>query len=146
MGSRVDYRMVSALRESGLEYREIAERCQCSASTVEKACRKLGLPRRSAGPQRPIDVPLLFRLWSDGVPSAEIAVTIGVCMSTLHAMRKRYGLPKRQQVRRVVTVDPTPDELEVRKRECREKHFAQRRGETDETSRIKVWRHNGGAA
>jgi len=101
---------------------------------VEHVCQRMGLPRRSAGPQKPIDVPLMYRMWTEGVPSQVIAERLGVCMSTLHALRQRHKLPQRALVRRVQPKDPTPEELESRKAECRAKHFAQRRGESYETT------------
>ena len=134
MGQQVDYQQIVQLRDGGMRHADIATRLGCCVSTVEHVCRRLGLPRRSAGPQKPIDVPTMYRMWTDGVPSQVIAERLGVCMSTLHALRKRHKLPKRAVVRRVTPKDPTPEELQVRARECREKHFAQRRGESDETT------------
>ena len=134
MGQRVDQQQIVQLRDGGMKHDDIATRLGCCVSTVEHVCRRLGLPRRSAGPQKPIDVPSMYRMWTDGVPSQVIAERLGVCMSTLHALRQRHKLPKRAVVRRVTPKDPTPEELQVRARECREKHFAQRRGESDETT------------
>ena len=134
MAKAVDYQQIVQLRDGGMRHDDIAARLGCCVSTVEHVCRRLGLPRRSAGPQKPIDVALMYRMWTEGVPSQVIAERLGVCMSTLHALRQRHKLPKRSVVRRVKPKDPTPEELQVRARECREKHFAQRRGESDETT------------
>ena len=134
MAKRVDQQQIVQLRDGGMKHDDIATRLGCCVSTVEHVCRRLGLPRRSAGPQKPIDVALMYRMWTEGVPSQVIAERLGVCMSTLHALRQRHKLPKRAVVRRVTPKDPTPEELETRKAECRAKHFAQRRGESDETT------------
>ena len=134
MPRRVDYQQIVQLRDGGMKHAAIAARLGCCVSTVEHVCQRMGLPRRSAGPQKPIDVPTMYRMWTEGVPSQVIAERLGVCMSTLHALRQRHKLPQRALVRRVQPKDPTPEELETRKAECRAKHFAQRRGESDETT------------
>jgi hypothetical protein len=39
-----------------------------------------------------------------------------------------------------VLKDPTPQEIEERARECRERHYAQRRGESEHASKFRIWR------
>ena len=92
-----------------------------------------------------VDVPKLFRLWSDdGMTRTEIARELGVTASQLTLLASRHSLRARKRQQRAFTMcDPTPEELEVLKAECRERHFAQRRGETEETTL--QWRKCGGA-
>lgn len=93
---------------------------------------------------RRIDVELLFRLWADSTLNrTQIASLLGVGQTALRGAEARYGLPKRSWPAGDCTkriVDPTPEEIRDRKREMRRKHFAMRRAETDECTRIKVWR------
>lgn len=84
--------------------------------------------------RRQIDVPMLFRLWTDKTLEVrEIASRLDVSSSTVIKEAARRGLPKRRQ--RVTTKDfvddePTPEmvaEYERRKAEVREKHIADMR-------------------
>lgn len=84
--------------------------------------------------RRQIDVPMLFRLWTDQTLEVrEIAARLDVCASTVIKEAGRRGLPRRR--RRVTTKpfvddEPTPEmiaEYERRKVEVREKHFADMR-------------------
>ena len=145
MGARVDYGDVKRLREAGLRNNEIAVRLKCCESTVERAAMKMGLPKKTTSPAKRIDVPLLHKLWASEMAFPDIAVALGVSSTTLYTLRKTHGLPRRPHgnVTRLPDVDPTPAELEERKRQCRERHYAQRRGETEQTTL--QWR-NGGAA
>ncbi len=145
MGARVNYGDVKRLREAGLRNNEIAVRLGCCESTVERAAAQLGLSRKSTSPAKRIDVTLLHKLWASDMSFPDIAVALRVSSTTLYTLRKIHGLPKRQHgnVMRLPDADPTPAELEERKRQCRERHFAQRRGETDETTL--QWRKCGGA-
>ena len=143
MGARINYGDVKILRNAGLRNNEIAVRLGCCESTVERAAAKLGLPKKSNSPAKRIDVPLLHRLWASGAAFHDIAVALNVSLTTLRTLRKTHGLPKRLNIngKRRVEVDPTPAELEQRARECRERHYAQRRGETGETTL--QWRRGG---
>ena len=147
MGDRIDYEEMRRLRDAGLSNREIAQQLECSESSVQKVARRLGFPKRSEGRAKPIDVPLLFRLWAEGVGTDEIAVQLGVSISTLWLLRKRHALPPRTPRERAARAmnDPTPEEIADRARECHERHYAERRGESGEASRIKTWRHGGAA-
>jgi hypothetical protein len=64
----------------------------------------------------------------------DLACHFGCSVSTIDGLRVQFGLPKRKTCRwrrRQVEVDPTPEEIEVRKAECRARHMAQRRNEPD---------------
>lgn len=73
------------------------------------------------------DVPELFRLWTAGLTMDDIAGEFGVSRTVIRAWRQRYKLPPRRSRFARVEVDPTPDELEQRKREIRERHLAEMR-------------------
>lgn len=145
MGARINYGDVKRLREAGLRNNEIAVRLGCCESTVERAASKLGLPKKSTSPTKRIDVPLLHKLWASDMPFPDIAVALGVSSTTLYNLRTTHGLPKRKHGNsaRSLDIDPTPAELEERMRQCRERHYAQRRGESAETTL--QWRQGGSA-
>lgn len=145
MGARVDRGEIRRLREEGLRNCDIAQRLGCCESTVDQAVRKMNLARRSSGPRKPIDVPLLFELWSTDLSYMEIAQRMGVSVSTIALLRKHHGLPLRMQRRKEsVTDDPTPAEIEERSRQCRERHYAQRRSEKECNTSSKVSKWNMG--
>jgi hypothetical protein len=83
----------------------------------------------------------LRQMWDAGVPADVIAAHLGIRRQRLHELRREHGIPDRACKFRKRLADPTPDEIAERARECRERHYAERRAEKDETSRIKVWRH-----
>ena len=70
------------------------------------------------------DVPELFRLWSNGVTMDAIADHFGASRTVIRAWRQRYKLPPRRSRFARVEIDPTPDEIEQRKLEVRERHLA----------------------
>ena len=79
-----------------------------------------------------IDVPRLFELWSNPALSrSEIAHLLGVGSTALHRAVSRYKLPSRNVLAsaRRARRDPTPEEIAIRARECRERHYAERRRE-----------------
>jgi hypothetical protein len=89
-----------------------------------------------------IDVPLLFRLWADhAVSREEIASRLGVAVSTLGKIQARHKLPMRpvDKRRRRPQPDPTLDEIEERARECRERHYENRRCESEDATRKRIW-------
>ena len=143
MAHRIDYTEMKRLRESGICNAEIAARLNCSEDSIRLAVRRFGWSRRKPGQPRPVDVPTLFRLWHSDMDTADIAVALGVSLSTLHSLRMRHKLPKRPRASVTVVADPTPDEIAERARECRERHYAERRGETGETTL--QWRRGGAA-
>ena len=92
-------------------------------------------------PRREIDVPRLFELWHDATLSRrEIGIAIGVSQSCLSKTAAKLGLPKRETVHCAAN-DPTPEEIRERARQCRERHYAERRGENDRTTRKRRQRH-----
>ena len=95
---------------------------------------------------RPVDVVKLCALWADAsVPRVEVAKRLRVSSSQLVRLVRRYKLPPRpHEHNRASSIDPTPDEIAERARQCRERHYAQRRAEGDETTRTKIWKWNAG--
>ena len=87
------------------------------------------------------DIEELRRQWDAGVPADAIAAHLGIRRHKLHELRRLHGIADRECKYRKRPADPTPEEIEERARECRERHYAERRAEKDETSRIKAWRH-----
>jgi hypothetical protein len=79
-------------------------------------------------------------LWASEIETPEIAVRLGCSVSTLYLLRDRHKLPPRPRTRAMVLIDPTPQEIAERARECRERHYAQRRGESEHASKFRVWR------
>ena len=140
MARRVDYVELTRLRNLGMPYSEIATLLQCCVSSVERATARLDLERRQRGPRRDIDVPVLHSLWASELELPEIAVRLGCSVSTLYMLRDRHKLPLRPRMRVTVLTDPTPQEIEERARECRERHYAQRRGEGEYATKFRVWR------
>lgn len=75
-------------------------------------------------------VPQLHALWAAGLPVREIAAALGLPETTVSTLRARHKLPiRKRKYAPPVRTDPTPDEIRARARECRRKHFAQRRAE-----------------
>lgn len=75
------------------------------------------------------------RVWEAGELSrTEMAIHFGCSVSSIDNLRITLGLKKRKRtpwrVRQVIP-DPTPEEIAERARECRERHFAERRSEPD---------------
>jgi DNA-binding CsgD family transcriptional regulator len=140
MARRVDYVELTRLRGLGILNSEIAIRLGCSVSSVERAAARLDLERRQHGPRRDIDVPVLHTLWASELEMPEIAVRLGCSVSTLYLLRDRHKLPPRPKSRVTLLTDPTPQEIAERARECRERHFAQRRGECEQATKFRVWR------
>jgi transposase len=146
MARRVDYVELTRLRGLGILNSEIASRLGCSVSSVERAAARLDLERRQHGPRRDIDVPVLHTLWASELEMPEIAVRLGCSVSTLYLLRDRYKLPPRPRARVTMLKDPTPDQISERARECRERHYAQRRGESEHASKFRIWRGEGASA
>lgn len=144
MAKAVDYAEMRRLRELGLRNADIANRLGCSVGLVDAAAKRFGWPRRRPGQHRNVDVPLMYRLWADhGMQKWEIAKRLGISESLLSSLAKRHHLPARPKPQVVLVVDPTPEEIAIRARECRERHYAERRGETDKTTL--QWRKGGAA-
>ena len=92
-------------------------------------------------PRIQVDMQELFRMWHDRrLTRREIALALGVSQSFLSTTAARLGLPRRETVHSEAN-DPTPEEIAERARECRERHYAARRLESEEASRSRAWRH-----
>ena len=72
-------------------------------------------------------VETLRQMWDAGVPADVIAAHLGIRRQRLHELRREHGIPDRPNKFRKRIVDPTPDEIRDRKRECRRRHFAEKR-------------------
>ena len=142
MASRIDYAALLELRSAGLPASQIAARLGFSTASVHAAAKKFGLERRSSGKTPTLCAAELQRLWVKGVSLQEIADQSGVSLKYIYSYAIKMKFPKRPKAeRKRTTVDPSPEEIERLKAELREKHFAERRNEKDETARIKIWRH-----
>ena len=104
------------------------------------------------------DVATLFAMWAEGRTKAEIAVRFGVSTSTIYTWAQRYQLPRRKIDYVPVSQEPPPPSpeddaasmdslalspwVEARARECRERHYEQRRGEDpcNTHSKVSKWR------
>ncbi len=94
---------------------------------------------------RPVDVPRLFALWDDhALTRVDVAHRLGVSPTQLTRLVAQYRLPPRPRDRNNNTPDPTPDQIAERARECRERHYAQRRAEPPELTATKVSQWNRG--
>lgn len=85
------------------------------------------------------------RLWAAGMSRTDLALHFDCSVSWVDGFRAQLGLSARKSAvpRECYSpFDPTPEEIAERARECREKHYAQRRLETDSASRAKSWRGN----
>jgi hypothetical protein len=92
-----------------------------------------------------IDLPTLYQLWNDHtLTRVQVSSRLGISATHLTRLVTRHKLPPRRRDYRRDVADPTPDEIEQRAAECREKHFAQRRAEPDEVTRTKVWKWQNG--
>jgi hypothetical protein len=101
------------------------------------------------------DMELLSQLWTSGVPLGDIAARFGVAHSTVVKWAKRYGLPRRTSHPNAEPEAPSPEDEAVsssglelapwvaeRARECRERHYAERRAEAacNTFSKVAKWR------
>ena len=68
--------------------------------------------------QKRYDIPLLFRLWSEGVHVNEIARQLGCAPSSVTKLRQQHKVPRRPRPEKP-TNDPTPDEIADRAAYCR---------------------------
>jgi len=92
---------------------------------------------------RHVDLPLLYQLWNDHtLTRVRISEMLRISPTHLTRLVARHKLPPRPRDKNQQINDPTPDEIAERARQCRERHYAQRRAEPDEVTRTKVskWR------
>jgi hypothetical protein len=82
------------------------------------------------------------RLWCESnLDRTELAIHFRCSVSSIDHLRAKLDLPKKKRCRfrpAQVVSDPTPEEIAERARECRERHFAERRSENVPTMR--KWR------
>ena len=92
---------------------------------------------------RHIDVPRLFRVWNNKrFTNEEVAAILRLTPTQLRRLAARYKLPQRYFVSRIEP-EAEPDEAMVaeyerRKAECRERHMAERRAETERCTAANV--------
>jgi transcriptional regulator with XRE-family HTH domain len=139
-----NYRDIEKLHAAGLSIPEIASRIGSSRSTVWRALHAESEPRSTQAVRIPREK--LLALWQQGLTLIEIGIACGCSASTAGDLVKRHKLPPREQLRKMPLADPTPEEIAERARECRERHYAERRQEREESVRTKIWRWQGGAA
>jgi hypothetical protein len=82
------------------------------------------------------------RLWCESnLGRTELAIHFRCSVSSIDHLRAKLDLPKKNRCQsrpERVTPDPTPEEIAERARECRERHYAERRAEDVPTMR--KWR------
>lgn len=72
----------------------------------------------------------LKKLWSKGLTHMEIARELGCQPQYVAELRARHNLPaRRRSYHSPQFTDPTPSEIEDRKREIRERHLEEKRRE-----------------
>lgn len=76
---------------------------------------------------------VLHQMWMAGASAEDIGRRFGVSYTTVYNWAKRYKLPDRPKPQ-CTAVDPTPDEIAERARECRERHLAEKRKEDVRTT------------
>lgn len=94
-----------------------------------------------ANKRKPIPDDEFWQMWADNVHIQDMAKHFNVSETTIRANRRALGLPVRNGQRRrwaQVHPDPTPEEIELRAMECRERHYAEKRREPVPT--LRVWR------
>jgi DNA-binding transcriptional MerR regulator len=141
MAYRIDYAEMKRLRDSGMTLEKIASVMNCNEKTISNAVKKFGWEKRLPGKLKKVDAAELFKAWFSEMDTGDIALHFGISLSTLHSLRCRHKLPKRPRAAVTLVADPTPDEIARRAKECRERHYAERRGETNESTLH--WRQDG---
>lgn len=101
-----------------------------------------------------IDVPRLFALWADlSLTRVEVAHGLGVSETQLTRLIRQYRLPKRAHNYNNRPAEEIPPEEEAASgsslaiapalraacEEVKRKHYAERRAESEELTRSKVW-------
>jgi DNA-binding CsgD family transcriptional regulator len=122
-----DYAEVRRLYRSGVTVDEIADRIGAARSTVWRVLN--GHKPASGAQAKKVEREVLLRLWQQNLTLIEIGLMIGCSGSTVGMLAKQHGMPQRESARKMQLPDPTPDEIATRARECRERHYAERRRE-----------------
>ena len=84
--------------------------------------------------RKPVSPERLFRFYADHTLSkADVARRLGISQAYLERLVRLHKVPRRPNNPTRPTPDPTPEEIEQRARECRERHYAARRAEPADT-------------
>ena len=101
------------------------------------------------------DMLLLFKLWHEGTDTKDIAAQFGVSVSTVCKWASQYKLPRRLHWSQTDAPAPSPEDdaaslaglglspwVAERARECRERHYAERRAEPEivAAAKARAWR------
>lgn len=118
---------------------DLCRQAGISRATAYALAQKYGLSARPHGVRKPkqVDVPLLFKLWSEPLEIREIAERLGIRESFVGKLARRYKLPKRAtqkpQEQGMRVDDPTPEEIAERAAWCRE-----RRPQKENAARVEL--------
>jgi DNA-binding CsgD family transcriptional regulator len=131
---------IRRLHSSGLSINQIAERLGCARSTVWRAIN--GHKPASGARAKKVDREKLLELWQQGLTLLQIGLQLGCSASTVGMLVRQHAIPPREQLRKMPLADPTPEEIEQRASECRERHYAERRREAacNTHSKVSMWR------
>lgn len=133
MRSDINYTEIVALREQGLTLRDIARRIGRCERTVSHILRECGASTAQA--RVIIDRETLAQAWTEPLTLMELGVRFGVSVTTISKLAQKFKLPRKPPVLKPPENDPTPEEIAERCREIRERHYAERRGETGGATR-----------
>jgi hypothetical protein len=86
-----------------------------------------------------IDEGVVRQLVAAGATNNDLAFEFCCSVGTIRGFLRQHGIVP-VMAEPGAKPDPTPEEIEERARECREKHFAARRREPWETTRVQLWR------
>lgn len=136
-----DYEEIHRLHAGGMPIPDIAKRMRCARSTVWRVLH--GSQLATSTHAKRVDRAVLLDLWQRGLTLIEIGAAIGCASSTVGSLVKQHKLPPRAPLQKLPQDDPTPEEIAERARECRERHYAERRREAvcSTTSKLSKWRH-----
>jgi hypothetical protein len=87
----------------------------------------------------PFDLGRVRELVAAGATMNDLAFEFVCSVGTVRSYLREHGLVA-ACADPGVKADPTPEEIQERARECREKHYQARRREPWETTRIQLWR------
>ena len=79
-------------------------------------------------PVRHADVDPFIAMWAAGVPAQQIGKAFNLTTNSVWAWKNALRLPPRDKALSR-TIDPTPQEIRDRARECRRAHYAAKRAE-----------------
>lgn len=104
---------------------DLCRQAGISRNVAYAKAREYGLPARPHGVRqlKQVDVPLLFKLWSQPIEIREIAEIMGIRESFVGKLARRYALPararKKPEDQGMRVNDPTPEEIAERAAWCR---------------------------